>query len=83
MKKGKLVAAQAFILIESIVKKLSLNNVIKQLCNVAEVSRSGYYNYLKSKNNRRKREKQDEIIKNNVLKAFNYRGYKKDQGLLK
>ncbi len=83
VKKGKLVAAQAFILIESIVKKLSLNNVIKQLCNVAEVSRSGYYNYLKSKNNRRKREKQDEIIKNNVLKAFNYRGYKKGSRSIK
>ena len=34
-------------------------------------------NYLKSKNNRKKREKQDEVNKNNVLKAFNYRDYKK------
>lgn len=83
VKKGKLVAAQAFMLIESIVKKLSLNNVIKQLCNVAAVSRSGYYNYLKSKNNRKKREKQDEVIKNNVLKAFNYRGYKKGSRSIK
>ena len=71
VKKGKLVAAQAFMLIESLVKKESLNNIIKQLCNVAGVSRSGYYNYLKSKNNRKKREKQDEVIKNNVLKTFN------------
>lgn len=62
MKKGKLVAVQAFILIESTVKKLSLNNVIKQLCNMVDVSRSGYFNYLKFKNNRKSREIQDEII---------------------
>ena len=83
VKKGKLIAAQAFSLIEATVKKLSLNNVIKQLCSVADVSRSGYYNYLKSKNNRKSREIQDEIIKNNVLKAFNYRGYKKGSRSIK
>lgn len=33
MKKGKLVAAQAFVLIESTVIKLSLNNVVKQFYN--------------------------------------------------
>ncbi len=83
MKKGKLVAEQAFMLIESIIKKLSLNNVVKELCNVSKVSRSGYYNYLKSKDNCKKREKQDAVIKNNVLKAFNYRGYKKGSRSIK
>lgn len=83
MKKDKLVAAQAFMLIECIVKKLSLNNVIRQLCNVAGASRFGYYNYLKSKSNRKKREKQDEVIKKNVLQAFNYRGYKKGSRSIK
>lgn len=83
VKKDKLVVAQAFMIIEFIVKKLSLNNVIKQICSVAEVSSSGYYNYLKSKNNRKIREKQDEVIKNNVLKAFNYRGYKKGSRSIK
>lgn len=83
VKKSKLIAAQAFRLIESLANKLPLGNLIKQLCNVANVSRSGYYNYLKSKNNRKNREKQDEIIKNNVLKAFNYRGYKKGSRSIK
>ena len=93
VKKGKLIAAQAFSLIESIVKKLSLkntgtyefflNNIVKKLCSVAQVSRSGYYNYLKTKDIRKKREKQDEIIKNNILKAFNYRGYKKGSRSIK
>ena len=83
MKKGKLVAAQVFVLIESTVIKLSLNNVVKQLCNIAGVSRSGYYSYLKSKNNRKSREMQDEILKNNILKAFNYRGYKKGSRSIK
>ena len=83
VKKGKLVAAQAFVLIESTVIKLSLNNVVKQLCNIAGVSRSGYYIYLKSKNNRKSREMQDEILKNNILKAFNYRGYKKGSRSIK
>ena len=76
-------AAQAFVLIESTVIKLSLNNVIKQLCNIAGVSRSGYYSYLKSKNNRKSREMQDEILKNNILKAFNYRRYKKGSRSIK
>ena len=83
VKKGKLVAAQAFVLIESTVIKLSLNNVVKQLCNIAGVSRSGYYSYLKSKNNHKSREMQDEILKNNSLKAFNYRGYKKGSRSIK
>ena len=82
-KKGKLVAAQAFVLIESTVIKLSLNNVVKQLCNIAGVSRSGYYSYLKSKNNRKSREMQDQILKNNILKAFNYRCYKKGSRSIK
>lgn len=38
---------------------------------------------MKSKNNRKKREKQDEVIKYNVLKALNYRGYKKRSRFIK
>lgn len=83
VKKGKSIAAQAFILIESIVNKLHLSNVIKNLCNVADVSRSGYYNYLSSKNIRDDRENKDILIRDNILKAFNYRGYKKGSRSIK
>ena len=83
VKKGKLAASQAFVLIESLVKKLSSKPILSHLCKLSGVSRSGYYNYLKSKNNSKKREEQDEITKNNVLKAFNYRGYKKGSRSIK
>ena len=83
VKKGKLAASQAFVLIESLVKKLSSKPILSHLCKLSGVSRSGYYNYLKSKNNNKKRQEQDEITKNNVLKAFNYRGYKKGSRSIK
>ena len=55
------------------------NNVlsISEMCNVAGVSRSGYYNWIACELVRNSREMQDranfELIKN----AFNYRGYAK------
>ncbi len=46
-------------------------------CNLAGVSRTGYYNYLKTLNIRNKKEKKDLIIKKVILKAFEKHGYKK------
>jgi putative transposase len=49
------------------------------LCKTAGVSRSGYYNYfsLKSQKLRDQRTKEDEKIKEIVLKAYNFKGRKK------
>lgn len=55
------------------------NNVlnIKDLCNIAGVSRSGYYNWLKSEEKRSEREAQDRKDFDIILHAYLYRGYDK------
>ncbi|HDR5039375.1 TPA: IS3 family transposase, partial [Bacillus anthracis] len=83
VKNARQYAAEAFRIIESIANNANLNHVIKTLCNIANISRSGYYNYLKSKDYRLKREKEDILIKNTILKAFNHRGYKRGSRSIK
>jgi putative transposase len=53
--------------------------MVKYLCEVAGVSRSGYYNYfsMKSQEQRSRKDKEDEIVKEIILKAFNFKGRKK------
>lgn len=83
VRKSNLIAAEAFSLIESIVSKSNFKNVLSHLCNDAGVSRSGYYNYLKSKDLRKQREDEDLLVRDVILKAFNYRGYKKGSRSIK
>lgn len=83
VRKGNLIAAEAFSLIESIISKSNFTNTISHLCNTACVSRSGYYNYLKSKDLRQQREHEDILVRDVILKAFNYRGYKKGSRSIK
>lgn len=49
------------------------------LCEIASVSRSGYYNYFSttSQNRRIERNKQDEHVKEVILKAYHFKGRKK------
>jgi len=42
----ELAASQKFILIDEVIKKYKLKNKVGYLCNLASVSRSGYYNYF-------------------------------------
>lgn len=83
VRNGKISAAEAFHLIESIVNSSNFINVVSALCNTAGVSRSGYYNYLKSKNYRLRREHEDKLLKDVILKAFNHRGYKRGSRSIK
>lgn len=53
--------------------------MVSYLCEIAGVSRSGYYNYFSSQSSKQ-REKQgaeDEIVKGIILKAFHFKGRKK------
>lgn len=54
-------------LIEQTIRKFSLSHMVKFLCQKAEVSRSGYYAWLKSENKRAKKGESDwkdyELIK--------------------
>lgn len=53
--------------------------MVSHLCQIAEVSRSGYYNYFSSKSqeHRSVRDKEDELIRDNIMKAYNFKRRKK------
>ncbi|MEI2401043.1 IS3 family transposase [Paenibacillus phytohabitans] len=66
-------------LIRSVIEKYHLKNMVSYLCKVADVSRSGYYNYftLESQERRKLKDEKDEVLKENILKAYNFKGRKK------
>jgi putative transposase len=49
--------------------------MVSFFCEISSVSRSGYYNYFspKSQENRDRREKDDLVLKENILKAFHFK----------
>ena len=64
-------------IIHSIVsQKDNLQNV-KELCKIAGVSRSGYYNWVHSADKRAEKEAQDRADFELVLAAYSFRGYDK------
>ena len=79
LKKVSLFSCEKYEIIKSTIKKYKLKNMISYLCKVAGVSRSGYYKYFssESKDLRKSREDKDILSKENVLKAFNFKGRKK------
>lgn len=50
---------------------------VKELCEIAGVSRSGYYNWINSEATRTRKETEDRRDFDLILEAYNYRGYKK------
>jgi hypothetical protein len=50
---------------------------VKELCQIAGVSRSGYYNWVKSEATRLAQEEADKKGFALILEAYNFRGYKK------
>lgn len=53
--------------------------MVKYLCKIAGVSRSGYYNYfsVKSQEKRNRKDEKDEVVKEIILKAFHFKNRKK------
>lgn len=51
---------------------------IRWLCEIAGVSRSGYYRWLKAESVRKAREAQDKADFELIMKAYRYRGYDKE-----
>jgi transposase InsO family protein len=53
--------------------------MVKYLCEISGVSRSGYYNYFsqKSEERRKRKDQEDEVAKELILKAFRFKGRKK------
>lgn len=66
-----------FELIKLTINGTGYKNVVSYLCEIAKVSRSGYYSYINSENNRKIKEQNDLEAKKIILKAFNVNGYKK------
>lgn len=77
VKNNKLEPWRIFSLIEETINKYSLENMILHICRLAGVSRSGYYNYLKTSDIRNQKEEKDLIVKDVLLRAFYIRGHKK------
>lgn len=50
---------------------------VSTLCEIAGVSRSGYYNYLSTEDVRLKREEQDRKDFQKIFEAYSFRGYNK------
>lgn len=50
---------------------------VKMLCEIANVSRSGYYNWVASEENRILKEEEDRKDFEIILAAYNYKGYNK------
>ena len=79
---GRLIALSSpekFILIKEVIESNNLKNMIQYLCEVAEVSRSGFYNYFSaiSKLIKIKQEVEDEKSRDLIMKAFEFKGRKK------
>ncbi|AHM57477.1 insertion sequence element IS150 [Peptoclostridium acidaminophilum DSM 3953] len=75
--------AAIFELIKSTIRQNSLKNMVGYFCSLLKVSRSGYYNYIKSEPTRLARERSDLKSKALILKAFKFKGYKKGSRQIK
>ncbi|MDQ0216868.1 transposase InsO family protein [Oikeobacillus pervagus] len=73
----------AYQLIQETIEQNSFKGMTKYFCDLLDVSRSGYYSYLKASSVREAREKLDLEAKEIILKAFNRRGYKKGSRSIK
>ena len=70
-------SSKKFELIHKTISSGSCKIPIKELCKIAGVSRSGYYNYINSTEKKKAKELQDQSDFNMILEAYNYRGYNK------
>lgn len=75
--------SKVYQLIYETIEQNQFKRMTKYFCDLLDVSRSGYYSYLKASTNRESREKLDLEAKEMVLKAFDRRGYKKGSRSIK
>ena len=75
--KHKLKPSYVYSLIKYVVTKLGIYGVVRHLCKISGVSSSGYYHYLKSDCIRQEREQEDSEDFKLILKAYNFKGFKK------
>ena len=66
-----------FEIIHETIQKSNNQLSVKMLCEIAGVSRSGYYNWVNAEETRQKKEEQDQADFEVILSAYNHRGYDK------
>lgn len=66
-----------FKIIQEMIQKENNVLTVSMLCDIARVSRSGYYNWVKSEDKRIKKEEQDRKDFEIILEAYKFRGYDK------
>jgi len=74
---------EVYELILKTVSRKDYSGTVSYCCSILGVSRSGYYNYLKTESSRAIRENEDLKARDIILKAYNYRGYKKGSRSIK
>lgn len=79
----RLKSSDIFELIRIKIRDNNLKNVVSYLCASAGVSRSGYYNYLSNESKRERREEIDIKVRDDILMAISFRGYKKGSRSIK
>lgn len=70
-------SSSKFEIIDEVLQKENNLLSVTMLCDIAGVSRSGYYNWVKSADKRQKKENQDRADFEIILEAYRYRGYSK------
>lgn len=71
------ISSSKFQLIHELVSREDNVLTITELCSIARVSRSGYYNWVNSKDKRDEQERKDRHDFELILEAFSHRGYDK------
>ena len=79
----RLKSSDIFELIRITIRDNNLKNVVSYLCASAGVSRSDYYNYLSNESKRERREEIDIKVRDDILMAISFRGYKKGSRSIK
>ena len=75
--------SRVYQLIYETIEQNQFKQMTTYFCDLLDVSRSGYYSYLKAFTSREARERLDLEAKEIILKAFNRRGYKKGSRSIK
>lgn len=79
----KLSTQKIFQLIFNTVQQSPFKRMVTYFCELLNVSRSGYYHFLATIEERAAKEQRDIEARNLILKAFNRRGYKKGSRSIK
>lgn len=74
---------EIFKLIYETITNNSYKNMVSYFCDLLNVSRSGYYNYLNTLDNQILMENKDLEARDNILMAYNYKGYSKGSRSIK